>query len=356
VAPAPRIVTRREWGAAFTIPGGRHVAPSARRWFVVHWPGSAVAGDERAVVRAIERSHRTGQGWAAAPGYNYLVGRSGTIYEGCGRDVRGIHSPPRNTDGWGVCVMIAVGETPPQAALNATRQLYNWLNSVAGRTLGMSWHGQHHPTACAGPALNSWVQRGMPAGAAPAPPPPGPGGAPAFPGRILRQPPIMRGEDVRTWQTRVRARGWSNVAVDGAYGPISEGACRQVQQIGRLPVDGRVGPNTWPVTWRDSAGPGGSPAPPPPPPPGQPTGLAESPIAMVAQVNLAWDTVTGPAARFTVQVQRGNTGTANIRTFEVPVPSTGRTSFAVPDLAPRELHRWRVSRGTWSAWREFRTP
>jgi peptidoglycan hydrolase-like protein with peptidoglycan-binding domain len=260
------IVTRAQWGAQFSIPGGRHVAPSARRWFVVHWPGSAVAGDERAVVRAIERSHRQGQGWQAAPGYNFLVGRSGTIYEGCGRDVRGVHSPPRNTDGWGVCVLIAPGEAIPQAARNSTRALYNWLNGVAGRTLGMTWHGQHHPTACAGPALNAWVQQGMPAtGGAPAPAPPGPGGAPAFPGRILRQPPIMRGDDVRTWQTRVRARGWSNVVVDGAYGPISEGACRQVQQIAGLPVDGRVGPNTWPATWRDNQGPpGGNTGPAPP--------------------------------------------------------------------------------------------
>jgi peptidoglycan hydrolase-like protein with peptidoglycan-binding domain len=75
----------------------------------------------------------------------------------------------------------------------------------------------------------------------------------------------MRGQDVRTWQGRVRQRGWGNVVVDGAYGPISEGACRQVQQIARLSVDGRVGPNTWPATWRDSAGPpGATPAPQPP--------------------------------------------------------------------------------------------
>jgi peptidoglycan hydrolase-like protein with peptidoglycan-binding domain len=262
-----RIITRREWGAAFTIPGGRHVAPSARRWFVVHWPGSAVASNEQQVVRNIESFHRRNLGWAAAPGYNFLVGRSGTIYEGCGRDVRGIHSPPRNTDGWGVCVMIAVGETPPQAALNATRALYEWLSGVAGRRLGMAGHSTHHPTACPGPNLIAWVNRGMPStGGAPAPPPPPgtPAGAPGFPGRILRQPPIMRGEDTRTWQGRVRARGWGNVVVDGAYGPISEGACRQVQQIARLNVDGRVGPQTWPATWRDSAGPPGGTAPAPP--------------------------------------------------------------------------------------------
>lgn len=288
-----RIITRREWGAQFSIPGGRHVAPSARRFFVVHWPGSAVGADERAVVRAIERSHRQGQGWAAAPGYNFLVGRSGTIYEGCGRDVRGIHSPPRNTDGWGVCVMIAVGETPPQAALNATRALYNWLNGVAGRTLSMSWHGQHFATGCPGPNLTQWVRNGMPTtgGApAPAPSPNTPAGTPAFPGRIIRQPPVMRGDDVRTWQTRVRARGWNNVQVDGAYGPISESACRQVQQIARLPVDGRVGPNTWPATWRDNQGPPGNPPPAPSQPaPAPPSGVPAFPGRIM--------TVTSPMQR-----------------------------------------------------------
>ena len=266
------VIRRAQWGAQFPVPGGRHVAPSARRWFVVHWPGSAVAGDPFAVWRAIERAHRQGQGWAAAPGYNFGITRDGRILEGCGRDVRGIHSPPRNADGFGVCVLIAVGETPPQAALNATRALYSWLNSVAGRTLGMASHSTHWATQCAGPALNDWVRRGMPAtGGAPAPPAPppsqggGPPGTPAFPGRILRQPPVMRGDDVRVWQRRVNARGWRNVAVDGAYGPISEGAARQVQQIGRVSVDGRVGPVTWPVTWRDNQGPPSAPAPAPPP-------------------------------------------------------------------------------------------
>lgn len=261
------VVTRAQWGAAFGVPAGRHVAPSARRFFVVHWPGSAVSGNEAAVVRAIERSHRAGQGWQAAPGYNFLIGRSGTVYEGCGRDVRGIHSPPRNTDGWGVCVMTAPGETPPQAALNGCRALYNWLNGVAGRTLAMSWHGQHWATQCAGPALNAWVRAGMPAtGAPPAPsvpPPPGsPPGTPGWPGRILRQPPAMAGGDVRTWQARASARG-SPLAVDGWYGPVSESVCRQVQQSAGLAVDGRVGPDTWPATWRDSSpldgGAGGAP-------------------------------------------------------------------------------------------------
>lgn len=256
------VVSRAAWGAAFEIPAGRHVNPSARREVVIHWPGSAVGADPAAVVRAIERSHRQGNGWQAAPGYNFLIG-GGRIFEGCGRDVRGIHVGVGNinTTAWGICVLQGVGQPVAQADLNACRALIDWLCHVAGRDLARSSHGHHMATQCAGPALNGWVNAGMPATAPPPPPPPPTGGPPAWPGRILRQPPIMRGDDVRTWQAAARG-----LTVDGAYGPLSEARCRQIQAAADLPVDGRVGPNTWPATWRDHQ-PGPAPAPPPPPPP-----------------------------------------------------------------------------------------
>jgi peptidoglycan hydrolase-like protein with peptidoglycan-binding domain len=111
------------------------------------------------------------------------------------------------------------------------------------------------------------------AGGGAQPPPPTVPGVPAFPGRILRQPPIMRGEDVRTAQNRLRARG-GNLAADGAYGPVTEGFVRRAQTLGRIGVDGRVGPVTWPVLWRDSASVAAAPpAPAPPRPPATPPGF-----------------------------------------------------------------------------------
>jgi hypothetical protein len=175
MAAQPRIVSRREWGAATTIPSGRGVSPAARRFYVVHWPVMS-SRDERQWCRDIERIHRN-QGWGAAPGYNFLIGQSGTIYEGCGRDVRGIHSPPRNTDGWGVCHLqpstgAGASTAPISDAMKASsRQLYDWLGSVAGRRLEQSWHGRDFATACPGPDLIAWVRSGMPAGSAPAPTP-----------------------------------------------------------------------------------------------------------------------------------------------------------------------------------------
>jgi hypothetical protein len=54
--------------------------------------------------------------------------------------------------------------------------------------------------------------------------------------------------DVRTWQDKMRSRGWS-IDVDGVYGPASEGICRQFQSEKGLGVDGLVGPATWSATW-----------------------------------------------------------------------------------------------------------
>ena len=176
MAAQPRIVSRREWGAATSVPGGRGQPLSTRRFFVVHWP---VMSDrnEHQWCRDIERIHRN-QGYAVGPGYNFLVGQSGTIYEGAGRDNRGIHCPGRNEDGFGVCMLqpSTAGGTPTaavsQAAKNGARALYDWLCSATGRTLTRTWHGAHFATACPGPDLRAWVQAGMPAtGGAPGPGP-----------------------------------------------------------------------------------------------------------------------------------------------------------------------------------------
>lgn len=156
---APVIRTRAQWGATTSIPGDRHVAPADRRYFVVHWPVMSDE-DEPQLVRAIEQEHHAK--WDVAPGYNFLVGnRTGTIFEGCGRDVRGVHCPSRNTDGWGVCVMQPMSMHVSDDAKRATRQLYEWLCQVAGHQLVMGWHGKYYATQCPGQELINWVRGGM---------------------------------------------------------------------------------------------------------------------------------------------------------------------------------------------------
>ncbi|MFE4355102.1 peptidoglycan-binding protein [Kitasatospora sp. NPDC056800] len=84
---------------------------------------------------------------------------------------------------------------------------------------------------------------------APKPPTP-PAGVPAWPGRYLKLTrPYMTGEDVRTFQARLKARTWQ-IDADGAFGPASDSITRQFQARHGLEVDGVVGPNTWAEAWR----------------------------------------------------------------------------------------------------------
>lgn len=173
----PEIVSRSAWGAATKVPQNT-VPNSSRRFLVIHWPVMG-ARDEKQWCRDIERMHRN-QGWSTAPGYNFLVGMSGTIYEGAGVSIRGIHSPPHNVDGWGVCVLqpstaAGVPSAPiTDAAKVSTVALYNWLSGLAGRQLSRWYHGKDYATACPGPDLRRWVEAGMPAPSTSPPPPPPP--------------------------------------------------------------------------------------------------------------------------------------------------------------------------------------
>lgn len=97
-------------------------------------------------------------------------------------------------------------------------------------------------TALATPPLNS--------PSAPVPPQgPASSVAPPWPGRHLVWPhePVLRGEDVRLWQTQ--ASKHFAVTVDGAYGPESKRACIALQRHEGLEPDGIVGPSTWAATF-----------------------------------------------------------------------------------------------------------
>lgn len=75
--------------------------------------------------------------------------------------------------------------------------------------------------------------------------------APPYPGHALRytgQAPRYDPAALR-WQTQMRVRGWT-ITVDGFYGEKSAGVAKAFQQEKNVrPVDGIVGPVTWPLAW-----------------------------------------------------------------------------------------------------------
>lgn len=69
---------------------------------------------------------------------------------------------------------------------------------------------------------------------------------PKYPGFYLRRGVV--GSAVRTYQARMRARGW-RLDVDGIFGAESERITMQFQHEKGLEVDGVVGPATWRAAW-----------------------------------------------------------------------------------------------------------
>jgi hypothetical protein len=75
---------------------------------------------------------------------------------------------------------------------------------------------------------------------------------PPYPGHALRRNDKQRVADpaVRAWQSRMIARGWTSIGpADGFAGKKFEQVARAWQKSIRLPVDGVVGPQTWPTPW-----------------------------------------------------------------------------------------------------------
>ncbi len=82
------------------------------------------------------------------------------------------------------------------------------------------------------------------------------GSFPGWPGNYLTYlpgQPAMQGDEVRTWQARMAARGWA-ITVDGWYGPKSAAVCSAFQRDSTthgwpLADDAVVGPLTWRASW-----------------------------------------------------------------------------------------------------------
>jgi hypothetical protein len=184
---APRIVSRRGWGAD---PALREPCDPPRRArtvqmaFVHHTAGSNdySRSDSRAIVRSIYAYHTQGQGWCDI-GYNFLVDRFGTVFEGraggINTPVRGAHAGDYNVKTVGVSLMGNFEKVRPSRAMKRglTRLLAWKLSSyyryprtkarINGRSFEkISGHRDAMSTACPGryayaflPALRRRVAR-----------------------------------------------------------------------------------------------------------------------------------------------------------------------------------------------------
>jgi flagellar hook assembly protein FlgD len=137
-AGSPPIVSRAGWDANEEIVRARPIIARSLKVAIVHHTAgtnSYTRAQAAAIVRGIEVYHVKANGWNDI-GYNFLVDRFGTVYEGRGggieRNVVGAHAAGFNTGTVGVAL---IGNfqtaTPPKAMRDALVKLLAWRLDVA---------------------------------------------------------------------------------------------------------------------------------------------------------------------------------------------------------------------------------
>ena len=137
-AATPSIVTRAGWNADESIRQSPPQYAATLSFAVIHHTAGANAYTQEeapAVVRAIELYHVQGNGWNDI-GYNFLVDRFGTVYEGryggVDKNVVGAHALGFNRGSVGIAVLgTYIDAPPPQAAMDALARLLAWRLDLA---------------------------------------------------------------------------------------------------------------------------------------------------------------------------------------------------------------------------------
>ena len=135
---APTVVPRAAWGADEKI---RRAPPSyapAVRFSIVHHTAGTNGysrAEAPAIVKGIQLFHVQSNGWNDI-GYNFLVDRFGTIYEGryggVDRNVIGAHALGFNTGSVGIALIGSYGSSGPSpAAQDAIERLIAWRLDLA---------------------------------------------------------------------------------------------------------------------------------------------------------------------------------------------------------------------------------
>jgi hypothetical protein len=137
-AGSPTIVPRSGWGANEEIVREKPRYAASIRLLVVHHTAGAnlyTRAQSAAIVRGIQLYHVRGNGWDDI-GYNYLVDRFGTVYEGRGggidRNVIGAHAQGFNAGTAGIALMgNFTSVAPSKAQRDALVALAAWRLDIA---------------------------------------------------------------------------------------------------------------------------------------------------------------------------------------------------------------------------------
>lgn len=145
------------WNPGAEAPGtaGRNLRVGTRLCYVHHTasPLAMTPGGEVSLLRGINEYHRS-KGWDGI-GYSFVVGPSGTVYEGRGERV-GAHTEGANSTSFGLAFLGTFTESTPTPAANlAAFDLLDHLVAVGALSPAFELRGHRDSAAtqCPGDAL-----------------------------------------------------------------------------------------------------------------------------------------------------------------------------------------------------------
>ncbi|MEU8925965.1 peptidoglycan recognition protein [Kitasatospora sp. NPDC048545] len=142
-AGRPEIVTRAGWGADESIREAGFGYTGPVRAVFVHHTASATdyaCSDAPRIIRSIYQYHVQSNGWRDI-GYNFLVDRCGTVYEGraggVDQPVLGAHTLGFNSNSAGVSAIgTYTSDVPPQALQDGLAKIAAWKLGLTGQMAG----------------------------------------------------------------------------------------------------------------------------------------------------------------------------------------------------------------------------
>ena len=252
------LVSRARWGAR--APRGSYSTLTSTKGVKVHYTGGRVDPvllDDHdrcaAAVRGIQRGHMDGNGWMDI-GYSMAVCPHRQVFVGRGpRRVPAATGPGLNSDHYAVLGLVgSSGLTQPtDDMLLGILDAIAYLRAEGGAGKEIKGHRDGYSTSCPGGPLYAWVKRGAPrpGGSTPAPQPVDDDNpVPEYVRELKVTRPMMRGDDVRTWQKGAK-RFIPALEADGWYGADSRRAAETIQRTVGMPVTGVVDAETWLLTW-----------------------------------------------------------------------------------------------------------
>lgn len=245
------IISRSQWGARRSQGPVYDVSWSSRTGFVVHHSGA----DEDQTVKEIQNYHMDKNGWADI-GYNFLIDKTGRIFEGRGWSKVGAHVHGHNTANIGVCVIGDYSNKVPSSAVHAALDwLYAEANRRKGAKLKVYGHRQLGSTACPGTqfynVLKAWLSDTTPPSNPKPPTSPNQGWTEKLMNELPELSEGSAGLYVNRHQALLNIAG-AGLREDGKFGPVTKRKTREFQTKHGLVPDGIVGPKTWSkeLTWK----------------------------------------------------------------------------------------------------------